>query len=238
MTTSSTKLAQNLLTGSGNKSSNMVLAWMATSYGNTPAGVNDLVHGVLRHPDFNPSELKDFNAITAIRCFEHMHFSKPGTALKVGDGWKVGSVKIRVPCTKVRQKESEAPEFSVDGILYQDAVKVISAVLEDPNEFKNIHISPHKEWWCPRPGEDPVCVYSETYNSDAMLQANEKTHANFDTADESNRDLETFLVSALLYSNSTHLASFGSASLWPVYLFLVRVQFLWLQNSKFFQLCL
>ena len=201
----------------------MILAWVATSSGNTPSGINDLVHNVLRHPDFNPLELEDFNTVTAIQHFECTHFSKPGAALKAGDGWKVGSVRIRVLCTKVWQKESKVPEFVVDGILYRDAVEVISAVLEDPNEFKNIHISPHKEWWRPRPGEDPVHMYSETYNSDAMLKANKKTQANFNTADESNRDLETFLVLALLYSDSTHLVSFSSASLWPVYLFLGNV---------------
>ena len=36
-------------------------------------------------------------------------------------------------------------------------------------------------------------------------------------------DLETFIVSALLYSDSTHLASFGSASLWPIYLYLGNI---------------
>ena len=222
-TISTAESAQSLLTGSENRSSDMILAWMATSPGNTPSGVNDLVHSVLRHPDFNTSELENFNATTVIRRFKRAHFSKSGTALKAGDGWKVGSVKIRVPCTKVRQKENEAPEFVVDGILYRDAIEVISGVLEDPDEFDNIHISPHKEWWRPRPGEDPVRVYSEMFNSDAMLQANEKTQANFNTADESIRNLETFVVSALLYSDSTHLASFGSASLWPVYLFLGNV---------------
>jgi len=35
--------------------------------------------------------------------------------------------------------------------------------------------------------------------------------------------LETFIVAALLYSDATHLASFGSASLWPIYLFLGNV---------------
>ena len=72
----------------------MILAWVATSSGNlnTPSGVNDLVHNVLRHPDFNPSELEEFNAVNAIRRFKRAHFSKPGAALKAGDGWKVGSV--------------------------------------------------------------------------------------------------------------------------------------------------
>jgi len=132
-------------------------------------------------------------------------------------------VKIRVPCTRVQQKESEAPEFVVDGILYRDIVEVVEAELKDPDAFENIHVAPYKEWWCPRPGEDSVRVYSEIYNSDAMLEADTKMQENLGPTQGLAGDLETFVVSALLYSDSTHLASFGSASLWPIYLFLGNV---------------
>lgn len=208
------------LSGSTNKSEDLLLAWMTTGPGSTPAGMNDLVHNVIRHPDFNQPDLENFNAITASRRFERQHFPTPGTTLKVGDGWKEGSVKIRVPCTKVQQKESEAPEFVVDHILYRDAVEVIESELKDPDAFENIHVAPYKEWWCPRPSDDPIRVYSEIYNSDVMFEADTKTRENLSAAEG---DLETLIVAALLYSDSTHLASFGNASLWPIYLFLGNV---------------
>ena len=113
--------------------------------GNTPAGVNNLVHNVIMHPHCQPSDLKDFNAVTAIRQFEQEHFS--GAGLTVSNGWKEGSVSIRVPCTGVTQKECDAPEFVVTGILYRDIVEVITAELEDPDAFDDIHITPYKEMW-------------------------------------------------------------------------------------------
>ena len=206
-----------------NKSEHLLFSWMTLGSGNTPTGMNDLVHNVLRHPDFDLSELEGFNAVTTTRRFDRKHFSKPGTTLEVGDGWKEGSVRIRVPCTKVQRKENDAPEFVVDGILYRDIVEVISAELEDENAFKNIHITPYKEWWCPCPGEDPVRVYSETYNSDGTLQADKKMRDKLGTTHGPDSDLEAFIVSAILYSDATHLASFGTASLWPIYLFLGNV---------------
>lgn len=212
------------LVDSKNKSEDLLLAWMFTNPGNSPANVNELVHVYLRHPDFDPAELEHFNAITAIRRFEREHFSKSGAmTLKACDGWREASVRIRVPCTGVKQKENEAPEFVVDGILYRDVVEVITAELKDPDAFENIHTTPFKEWWCPRPGDGPVRVYSETYNSDAMLEADKKTREKFGGVVGSDADLETFVISALLYSDSTHLASFGSTSLWPIYLFLGNV---------------
>lgn len=213
----------NLLTNSTNISADLVLSWMTMGFGNTPAGVNDLVHNVILHPEFNSSDLKGFNAVTAIRRFEREQFSKPGPGLAVGDGWKEGSVRIRVPCTGVKQKEDEAPEFVVSGILYRDVVEVITAELEDPDAFSDMHVTPYTEWWNPGPGEDPVRVYSEIYNSDAMLEADKEMRDNLGTAYGADDDLEAFVVSALLYSDSTHLASFGTASLWPIYLFLGNV---------------
>ena len=220
---SDTRQCHDPLTSSENKTTELLLAWMATGSGNTPTGMNDLVHNFIRHPDFDPSDLKDFNAITATRRFKWKHFPKPETTLKAGDGWKEGSVTIRVPCTRVKQKESEAPEFVVDGILYRDAVEVIESELKDPNAFKNIHIAPYKEWWCPRPDEDSVRVYSETFNSDTMLQADAKMRDSLGSVRGPQDNLETFIVTALLYSDSTHLASFGNASLWPIYLYLGNV---------------
>ena len=212
----------NPLTNSTNTSTDLMLSWMATSSGNTPAGVNNLVHGVIMHPDFQPSDLKDFNAVTAIRRFERERF---GAGLAVGDGWKEGRVSIRVPCTGVAQKECDAPEFVVAGILYRDVVEVVTAELEDPDAFNDIHVTSYKEMWSPGPGEDPVRVYSEIYNSDAMLEADRRMRDDLNTAAAHgpDDDLETFVVSALLYSDSTHLASFGTASLWPIYLFLGNV---------------
>jgi hypothetical protein len=211
------------LVNSENRSEDLILRWMTIGLGNTPAGVNDLVHNVMRHPDFNPSELENFNATTSIRRFDRQHFSTTGPTLKASDGWKEGSVRIRVPCTGVKQKEEEAPEFVVDGILYRDVVEVITTELEDKDAFDSIHVAPYEEWWYPDGGGDPVRVYSEVYNSDAMLQADKEMREKLGAAPGLEDDLETFLVTALLYSDATHLASFGTASLWPFYLFLGNV---------------
>ena len=98
----------------------------------------------------------------------------------------------------------------------------ITSELTDADGFDNIYTTPYKEWWECYPGGDPIWVYSEIYNSDAMLQADWKMHNNL-WMPRPEDNLETFLITALLYSNSTHLASFGSALLWPMYLFLGNV---------------
>lgn len=128
-------------------------------------------------------------------------------------------MKVKVPCTGVKQHEEDAPEFSVGGMVYRDPVEVIANELMDPDSFENLHIKPFEEWWKPGEGDEPVRVYSEVYTSDAMLEAERDLQVILKTTSPGPH-LETFVVSVLLYSDSTHLTSFGSTSLWPVYLFI------------------
>ena len=104
--------------------------------GNSATSVNNLVHNHLLRSDYDGLELIGFNALTLTRRFGQEHFSKSGMALKAGDGWKEDLVQIRVPCTKVCQKESEAPEFAVEGICQGHSTPYslpgLSALLHSP----------------------------------------------------------------------------------------------------------
>ncbi|TBU26173.1 hypothetical protein BD311DRAFT_668039 [Dichomitus squalens] len=64
----------------------------------------------------------------------------------------------------------------------------------------------------------PVRVYTDCYNADAMLEAEEeirrKPRVPGDTP-----DMEYIVLPMLLWSDATQLSSFGSAALWPIYLY-------------------
>jgi len=202
-----------------NPTRDLLLGWWFTE--GSRQGIGSLISLIkcLTHPLFKISELVNFNPVSALRQFKRTNISPtPGTTLAPGDSWKTGTVKIKVPCTGVKQCEEDAPEFTVDGILYRDAIEVVANELADPDLFDNLHIKPFEEWWKPGEADDPVRVYSEVYTSDAMLEAERSIQETLKTT--AGPQLETFVASVLLYSDSTHLASFGSASLWPVYLFI------------------
>jgi len=219
LATSSAHNEPGPLSASTNPTRDLLLGWWFTE--GSREGIGGLISLIkcLTHPLFKISELINFNPLSAVRQFERTNTSStPGTTLMPGDSWKTGAVKIKVPCTGVKQREEDAPEFTVDGILYRDAVEVITNELTDPDSFDSLHIKPFEEWWKPGEVDDPVRVYSEVYTSDAMLEAERGIQETLKTT--AGPQLETFVVSVLLYSDSTHLASFGSASLWPVYLFI------------------
>ncbi|EMD39733.1 hypothetical protein CERSUDRAFT_92226 [Gelatoporia subvermispora B] len=65
---------------------------------------------------------------------------------------------------------------------------------------------------------EPEQVYTKIYNSDAMLEADYKLQAQ-PCNPEDPVDLEYAIAPLLFWSDSTHLANFSTASLWPIYLF-------------------
>ena len=202
-------------TNSENPTRDLLLSWYSNGPTDGIAGFNHLVK-CLQHPRFDLSQLKDFTPATAIRQFEKDQAS--GSALKFGDGWKCGSVTIRLPCTNQRRREEDAPEFTVDGIWYRDAVEVITRELMNPDSFEKIHLKAFEEWWRPTEDSEPVCVYSETYTSDATLELQKMLEET--VMGVIGPQLETFLLTALFYSDGTNLAQFGHASLWPLYMFI------------------
>lgn len=221
LTTSSTGTDLDPLANSENPTVDLLLSWYSEGSMDGAGGLDHLVR-CIRNPHFDASQLEDFNAVSALRQFEKNHLGlKPGKTLKPGDGWKCGSVSIRVPCTRHPQLEEAAPEFVVDGIWYRDATEIIATELADPDTFKNIHIKPFEEWWCPTKTSDPIRVYSETYTSDATLELQRKLEETL--KDISGPQLETFILTTLLYTDGTRLAQFGHASLWPVYMYIGNI---------------
>jgi hypothetical protein len=67
------------------------------------------------------------------------------------------------------------------------------------------------------PNATSVCLFSELYNTDAFLDM----HSNLTAQpQEPGYELEKVITAMMLWSDSMHLASFGTASLWPLYLYL------------------
>ncbi|KAI0069516.1 hypothetical protein K474DRAFT_1610336 [Panus rudis PR-1116 ss-1] len=138
--------------------------------------------------------------------------------LSPDDGWCIGSVDIPVPCEKVRKPENEADTFRVNGIHYRKLTHVIKEACEDPSS-KNFHYIPFQEYWKHDSDSARYCrIFSEIYNSDAMLEEDAKLRAE-PRQPEDAPDVEYAIIAMLPYSDSTRLANFGKASLWPIYMF-------------------
>lgn len=172
------------------------------------------------NPAWDWQDFVGYNAYTESRRFDREHFSQKA-ALKCGDEWKEADIDIPIPCVGHKQKEADAPVFTVKGLLYRDLVEVITGQLKDPDSFKEMYLQPFSEYWKPTESDTPIRVYGEVYSSDAMLDAQRKLLHKL-------RDLprpqpEAFLVALMIASDSTFLTQFSQASMWPIYVFFGNV---------------
>ena len=180
------------------------------------AELQSLVNNVLLADDYDREHLKNFNARSEIRRLD----TEPGNGSSSipfthENGWKQLTVRIKLPAENVKQTEDSAPELEVPDVYHRSLLEVfITAVQEE--SAKSFHYTPFSLFWKPTPESTPERVYSELYNSDAFLEEHRKVQQ---LPPEPGPQYERTIAAGMLWSDSTHLANFGTQSLWPGYTF-------------------
>ena len=161
--------------------------------------------------------IKDFTTFNTARENERIdsYIADPSSPFNEGEGWHQSLVKIRLPANKVKTPEDQAPEFEVKGVWHRNIVDIIKTVYSD-STFSTLHATLFQHFWKPFKNSKPKHVHSEIYCSDSMLKADEEIQKLLRAPDNK---LERIVAPLMLWSDATHLANFGTASLWPFYLF-------------------
>ena len=182
--------------------------------------LDSLVNTVIRNEDFKISDFdSNFSAAREAARIDRDR-AKTSSALPflASDGWIEGEVSIPLPCDGVKHKsESDAPHFVVKGIYYRRPLEVLKRAFTEP-AVELFHITPYKEFWEPGPNQPVQRLYGETYTADYFNNEYDSLCSQPRTGPH--KDLEPFIAGIILYSDSTHLTSFGDASLWPVYMYI------------------
>lgn len=199
-----------------NKSTHMFANWVYESRNSlSNTNLDNLVREVITHPDFIPRDLEGFRAAEAFKVLDTWNETSQATLLP-SEGWIKTSIPLRLPpaAKGVHPDEEFAPIYDVKGLLYRKPLQVIENAFSEASATA-FHISPFEEYWTPFPGSPPERIYSELYNSDAFVEEDRKLKAQL-----KDDELEPVIAAAMLYSDSTHLTSFGTASMWPIYLYI------------------
>lgn len=185
----------------------------------------------LRSDSFHKEDLKDINFQTEtakldawLRTSSLDLSTTNGSSIEHAspkDGWREVEVKIQVPDREPCTSAAEIPLFRVPGLHLRSLVEVIKSAFSDPTSH-SFHYIPFRKFWSPPAAEGPAPpderIHDEIYSSDAMIEE----HINIQKLPAENdggQYLERVVVALMFWSDSTHLASFGNASLWPIYLF-------------------
>jgi hypothetical protein len=128
------------------------------------------------------------------------------------DDWVETDVHISIPA---KSKDDQPRSFNVAGFHYRPLVAVIRAAFADiqSNAF---HVSPFKRLWKDPLDNHEERVFDELYTSDAWLEAQDNLQRQ---PKEHGCSLERVVAGLMLFSDATHLANFGTAKAWPLYLY-------------------
>jgi hypothetical protein len=136
-----------------------------------------------------------------------------------GEGWKKDSVTISIPTGKQDNGRGGAKDFVIEGLYHRSITALMTSIYSSDPASLSFHHEPFKQYWQP-PGTssptDLVRTYDEIFTSDAMIEEHEKLQ---NSPLEPGCSYPRVIAALMLWSDATHMAQFGTASLHPAYSF-------------------
>lgn len=173
---------------------------------------------IVGNPQFRPEDVHNTDWKKIDGTLAQSDFEGEGAEwLDDNAGWLKTPITLSVPFHS-RAKTPGVHDFFVGDFYHRSLTAVIREKLTNPNDHANFHYDPFELIWNFNPGsEEPdVRVHCELYNSPAFLDAHRELQ---ESPREPGCDLPRVVIGMMLASDVTHLTSFGTAKLWPGYLF-------------------
>jgi len=194
-----------------NQSIELLMHWKDSGPSTKSDGeVNRLVDEVLLNPKFKLEDLRGFRAARENRRTDMADENSPFL-----DSFHTATVEIDVPSGS---KDVPPAKFSIPGLRYRKIPAVIRAMFASPLASK-FHLSPFTLFRKAPNGEEER-VFCEVYDSDAFIEENDKIQRAPVPPDDPGCKREKAVAAVMLWSDATHLANFGTAKLWPIYMLL------------------
>jgi hypothetical protein len=184
------------------------------------AELTSLLDNVFKADDFNQEDAVNFNfahETALLDCVDN-----PSAPFANENIWKTSTIKIPLPCERHKfPSEDKAHKLRIRNVHHRSLVGVIRTAAKDKSA-KSWHNTPFKMFWKPSPDSQPQRIVSELYTADAFLVEHEKIadlHLHLPTDPPGPTPVENAVFAIMLWSDSTHLANFGDASMWPIYFY-------------------
>ncbi|KAJ2920454.1 hypothetical protein H1R20_g16640, partial [Candolleomyces eurysporus] len=200
-----------------NQSALSLAHWYWKSPNKSMHDFHDLLQ-IIKNPTFSIPDVANTGWNAAFRTLgaNREDLDDADSAWIEDDGWKTVPISIDVPFHR-RMKNPGTHSYFVGNMRCRSIVSVIKEKLTSQTDQPRFHYYPFSATWKPAPHFPETPLYGELYMSPVFREAHEeiqKLHL-----DDEDCNLERAVVALMFWSDSTSLTSFGSASLWPIYMF-------------------
>ncbi|KAG1845733.1 hypothetical protein DFJ58DRAFT_730795 [Suillus subalutaceus] len=187
-----------------------LMSWMNSgSHHKSEAEISRLIKDVIQAEEFNPRDLDGFFVRESLHTLDNS--GGEGTA-NFPDDWLETGITLDIP---TKSKDEPSRLFNVPGFHYRPLVGVIRSTFADiqANAF---HLLPFKRLWKNPLDGHQEHLFNELYTSDSWLEAQDDLQRQ---PREPNCSLERVIAGLMFFSDATHLATFGTAKAWPLYMY-------------------
>jgi hypothetical protein len=182
----------------------------------TKAGFKRLIDIICRR-DFRPEDIQGvpWDALNeqlgesdAAGDMEDTWYDEPDA------GWTATPISLPIPIHRLA-KSPGVQEYHFPPFHHRSIVAILKEKMNNADEFQHFHLEPYELRW--QKGDTAsVRVHGELYTSPAFLEAHEEIQA---LPRAPGCTLQRVVVGLMYASDCTHLTSFGSAYLWPLYVY-------------------
>jgi hypothetical protein len=233
-----TKSARDIISPYPNMSSFWLGKWFWNGSHRKSQQERDVLLNTLLRPGFSIEELRGVNFSSIDKKIAE---DPDGTG--ESNGWSTSTLTIKVPvatkATKAsRRKKANAaraaqvydevdPEvestggkkFAIPGFRHRKLIHLLKSTIEGKLEqARQYHWHPFEQYWQPPDLSKALeRVYDELYSSPTFVKADRELQQ---SPREAGCNLPRAIAAIMIWSDATHVAQFGQAKLWPIYVYL------------------
>ncbi|KIM78572.1 hypothetical protein PILCRDRAFT_11038 [Piloderma croceum F 1598] len=138
-----------------------------------------------------------------------------GVWVDEGAGWSKIPIAISVPFHK-RHKNPGPKTYVIGDLYHRNLVSIICEKLTGLNDHWHLHYEPFELFWKPTDSSEDIAIHGELYTSPAFLDAHREVQ---ELPAEPGCNLPRVVIAMMFSSDATQLTSFGTAKLWPSYIY-------------------
>ncbi|KAH6897580.1 hypothetical protein BKA70DRAFT_1116186 [Coprinopsis sp. MPI-PUGE-AT-0042] len=130
-------------------------------------------------------------------------------------GWLTTPVEISVPFHRTMRNPGTTRQ-TVGNLQHRRILSIIQEKILNVKDARFFHYQPYELYWERDQSSPSIRVHGELYNSPAFMEAHQAVQQ---LPPVNGCSRERVVVALMFWSDETHLTSFGSAKLWPCYMF-------------------
>ena len=182
----------------------------------TKEGFQKLID-IVSADSFKPADLQNISWNSLNKCLGESAESDDQWFDEPDSGWKETAITLSIPFPS-NTPEPGTRMYTFPPFRHRSIVSVLKDKMQNQHDFQHFHLEPYELRWRRKDMDETEStrVHGELYTSSAFMKEHRELQM---AAGEPGCSLPRVVIGLMFGSDSTLLAQFGTAALWPCYMY-------------------